>query len=134
MFSLLDNSAAGFSLEMEIRIYQDENLYMYLHTRLQKLRKRKSIIVHMMQGRRTRGGPRGRGEIGWAITSPDFGKNIYKIFTLKRPWSPPPSTPRFLDLPTALLRRKQRKFSCNMCIVFDTFKGWNFRLVTSSYV
>ena len=61
MFSLLDNSAAGFSLEMEIRIYQDENLYMYLHTRLQKLRKRKSIIVHMMQGRRTRGGG---GEIG----------------------------------------------------------------------
>ena len=59
MFSLLDNSAAGFSLEMEIRIYQDENLYMYLHTRLQKLRKRKSIIVHMMQGCRTRGGPRG---------------------------------------------------------------------------
>ena len=57
MFSLLDKSAAaGFSLEMEIRIYQDENLYMYLHTRLQKLRKRKSIIVHMMQGRRNREG------------------------------------------------------------------------------
>ena len=56
MFSLLDNSAAGFSLEMEIRIYQDENLYMYLHTRLQKLRERKSIIVRMKQSRWNREG------------------------------------------------------------------------------
>ena len=77
MFSLLDNSAAGFSLEMEIRIYQDENLYMYLHTRLQKLRKRKSIIVHMKQGRRNRAGWGRRG----GITSLDFGKNVNQIFT-----------------------------------------------------
>ena len=45
MFSLLDNSAAaaaaGFSLEMEIRIYQDENLYMYLTHPLAKIEKEK---------------------------------------------------------------------------------------------
>ena len=72
MFSLLDNSAAGFSLEMEIRIYQDENLYMYLHTRLQKLRKRKSIIVHMMQGRRTRGWVECEGAKGQLMSKANF--------------------------------------------------------------
>ena len=58
MFSLLDNAAAGFSLEMEIHIYQDENLYVYLHP-LAKIEKEKIYYCTYEAGPSEPGGVRG---------------------------------------------------------------------------